>query len=50
MLLPDEGNGKPVVLLLGEVILARAEWVALSAIAELRVRTSANCQNVIQEG
>ena len=28
---------KPVVLLLGEVISARAEWNALRAIAELRV-------------
>ena len=30
-------GAKPVVLLLGEVILAQAEWNALRAIAELRV-------------
>ena len=29
---------KPIVLLLGEVILAHAEWNALEALAELRVR------------
>lgn len=28
---------KPIVLLLGEVILAQAEWNALGALAELRV-------------
>lgn len=28
---------KPIVLLLGEVILAQAEWNSLRAIAELRV-------------
>jgi len=33
---PSEG-GKPVVLLLGEVVLAQAEWNSLTAIAELRV-------------
>ncbi|MCJ1274383.1 hypothetical protein MMC21_002179 [Puttea exsequens] len=32
---PSEGM-KPVVLLLGEVVLAQAEWNALGAIAELR--------------
>lgn len=35
-MLPSEGV-KPVVLLLGEVILAESEWNALTAIAELRV-------------
>lgn len=35
---PDEGV-KPIVLLLGEVVLAHAEWNALSEIAELRVRS-----------
>ena len=34
---PDKGV-KPVVLLLGEVVSAHAEWNALSEIAELRVR------------
>lgn len=29
---------KPIVLLLGEVILAHAEWNDLGALAELRVR------------
>lgn len=29
---------KPIVLLLGEVILAQAEWNDLGALAELRVR------------
>ena len=38
-MLPDV-VGKPIVLLLGEVILAHAEWNALSKIAELRVRRS----------
>ena len=33
---PDEGV-KPIVLLLGEVVSAHAEWNALSEIAELRV-------------
>ena len=33
---PDEG-AKPVILLLGEVVSAHAEWNALSEIAELRV-------------
>ena len=36
---PDEAV-KPIVLLLGEVILAHTEWNALSEIAELRVRSS----------
>ena len=36
-MLPDV-VGKPIVLLLGEVILAHAEWNALGKIAELRVR------------
>ena len=36
-MLPDE-LVKPIVLLLGEVVLAHEEWNALSEIAELRVR------------
>ena len=36
---PDEGV-KPIVLLLGEVVLAHAEWNSLSEIAELRVRST----------
>lgn len=28
---------KPTVLLLGEIVIAHAEWAALAAIAELRV-------------
>ena len=35
-MLPTAGD-KPVVLLLGEVVIAQAEWNALRAIAELRV-------------
>jgi len=35
-MLPSEAT-KPVVLLLGEVILAQAEWNSLRALAELRV-------------
>ena len=30
---------KPIVLLLGEVILAHAEWNGLGALAELRVKS-----------
>lgn len=30
---------KPTVLLLGEIVIAHAEWDALAAIAELRVST-----------
>ena len=37
-MLPPEDGAKPIVLLLGEVVLAEAEWHALRAIAELRVR------------
>lgn len=34
----EELNGiKPVVLLLGEIVLAHKEWDALRAIAQLRV-------------
>ena len=36
-MLPSEDN-MPVVLLLGDVLLAKAEWNSLRAIAELRVR------------
>ncbi len=35
-MVPSEGV-KPVVLLLGEVVLAQSEWDSLRAIAELRV-------------
>ena len=36
-MMPPTAGITPVVLLLGEVILAQAEWNALTAIAELRV-------------
>lgn len=33
-----EGDGsKPIILLLGQIVLAHKEWNALGAIAELRV-------------
>ena len=43
MLLWEEGK-KPIVLLLGEVILAHAEWNDLGALAELRVRRTQEAQ------
>lgn len=39
-------GGKPIILLLGEIVLAHKEWDALRAIAELRV----SCDRVTLTG
>ena len=46
-MLPSEDGARPIVLLLGAVILAETEWEGLGAIADLRV--SARKRNEVQD-